>query len=522
MSKTGDVALIGCGTWGKNLLRNLGERVGMVCDPNEETRDWVFSRWAGGYAVGWGMADALRIPSIKAVVIASPPDKHYTHASLALSAGRHVFVEKPMAMTVEQGEQLAQLAKDKGLVLMVGHLMRYHPGFLRLQRLIEDGELGRLRYLYAVRGKLGGLRREPNVLWSFAPHDISMILALVGRMPAMVQALGGAYLHDGVPDVTATSLDFEGVQANLFVNWLHPYKEQRLVVVGEKGIAVFRDGAGADTLMVYPYEVDNGEPVGDEPKRIGVIKQEPLAREMGHFLTCIDYGDEPVTNAAEGLRVLRVLAAAQEAMEHGGAVFPNMNLGRQSDGPEDTEAMDHTWLPVDWETVGECPPPRIEFHLRRCEPKQDGPGVRIHPLAEVETDDIGDGTTIWRWTHVMPGAKIGRNCMIGQGCFIGRDVVIGDGCRIQNGAQIFEGVTLEDRVFIGPGVVFTNDSYPRAGIRTIPEGTLVKSRASIGANATILSGVVIGEGAMVGAGAVVTKHVEDVSTVVGNPARGTA
>ena len=494
-----DIALVGCGTWGKNLLRNLGERVAFVCDSDPEAREWAYTATGGRVYVTGHLEAVLENPGIKAVVIAAPPARHYILADHALRAGKHVFVEKPMAMTVEEGRQLLALAEHRqGLVLMVGHLMRYHPGFRALQELVESGKLGDLRYLYAVRGKLGGVRQEPDVLWSFAPHDISMILALVGKEPFKVQAMGGAYLRPGVPDVTAVDLDFGDVQANLFVNWLHPVKEQRLVVVGDKGIAVFRDGAGADTLVVHPYEVDGREPVPGEPYQIPVERAEPLAREVAEFLDCVDDYRQPLTDGAEGLRVLQVLEDAQRSMREGQSIFANA----RPNPAWYEELIQELQCPVQPEIGEDC-----------CKTM-----YTVHPLAEVETDDIGEGTTIWRWTHVMPGAKIGKGCMIGQGCFIGEGVVIGDGCRIQNGAQLFQGVTLENRVFVGPGVVFTNDRKPRVSLDWRAEPTLVRYQASIGANATIRCGVVIGKGAMIGAGAVVTKDVPAWETWVGNPA----
>ena len=498
-----DIALVGCGTWGKNLLRCLGERVAVVCDADPEAREWAYTCRPDLLVTNLYGTEVLDNEEIKAVVIATPPTVHYAYAIESLRAGKHVFIEKPMAMTVAEGKALVEEAERRGLVLMVGHLMRYHPGFNVLEGLVKSGKLGKLRYLYAVRGKLGGVRREPDVLWSFAPHDISMILALVGKMPFKVQAMGGAYLRPGVPDMTAVDLDFGDVQANLFVNWLHPVKEQRLVVVGDKGIAVFRDGAGLDTLVMYPYEVDGREPVPGESYQVPVDKVEPLAIEVLAFLECVDqnnrYPDrKPLTDGAEGLRVLQVLEDAQRSMQEGRPVF---QCGMEK----------ANWLDRLLEDL-QC---KVEPEIRDC----SEPSYNIHPLAEVETDQIGDGTTIWRWAHVMPGASIGRDCMIGQGCFIGRNVVMGDGCRIQNGAQLFEGVTLEDDVFIGPGVVFTNDRYPKAGVDGLLEGTLVRRCASIGGNATIRCGIEIGPDAMIGAGAVVTKDVPPGATVFGNPAR---
>jgi len=229
---------------------------------------------------------------------------------------------------------------------------------------------------------------------------------------------------------------------------------------------------------------------------VQVARTEPLANEVRHFLDCIDDYGQPLTDGAEGLRVLQVLEDAQLSMKEGLPTF----------GCEKQEYPD-------W----------VELIADALENADEELPYTVHPLAEVETEDIGEGTVIWRWTHIMPRARIGEGCMIGQGCFIGANVVIGDGCRIQNGAQLFEGVTLGDRVFIGPGVVFTNDRHPKLLNSSLDYGwlekTLVRNGATIGANATIRCGVTIGEGATIGAGAVVTKDVPNLETWVGNPAR---
>jgi predicted dehydrogenase len=209
---------------------------------------------------------------------------------------------------------------------MVGHLLEYHPAVLRLRQLIESGELGELRYVYSNRLNLGKVRREENILWSFAPHDIALILRLVGAPPSRVSATGGAYLQSHIADVTVTNLEFPtGVRGHIFVSWLHPYKEQRLVVVGSKKMAVFDDVKRADKLVVYDQGVEfvNGEPVTRKSEGVAEALDpgesgEPLRRQCLQFLKSIETGENPLTDGESGLQVLRVLAAAEQSLAESG------------------------------------------------------------------------------------------------------------------------------------------------------------------------------------------------------------
>jgi predicted dehydrogenase len=228
-------------------------------------------------------------------------------------------VEKPLTLEVEEGERLVELARERRRVLMVGHLLEYHPAVLRLRELIDSGELGDLRYIYSNRLNLGKVRREENILWSFAPHDIALILRMVGSMPSRVSATGGAYLQSHIADVTVTNLEFPtGVRAHIFVSWLHPYKEQRLVVVGGKKMAVFDDVKKADKLVVYDQGVEmvNGEPVMRQHGGLveSLAAGEPLRRQCLQFLDSIQTGERPLTDGESGLQVLRVLDAAERSL----------------------------------------------------------------------------------------------------------------------------------------------------------------------------------------------------------------
>ncbi len=248
-------------------------------------------------------------------------------ARSALQAGKHVFVEKPLAARLEDATTLCEMAERTGRVLMVGHLLRYHPAFARLEAMVRGGELGRLRYLYSHRLRVGNDRREHDALWSLAPHDVSMILALAGAEPQVRSAAGASYLAHGVPDVATVHLAFAGGErAHVFVSWLNPTKEQRLVVVGTRAMAVFDDDRDWDTkLALHRRPIDWGTgrshgPVG-EGTPVAIAAAEPLAVECRHFLECIATGQRPRTDGAEGLRVLRVLSAADRAMRAGEAAI---------------------------------------------------------------------------------------------------------------------------------------------------------------------------------------------------------
>lgn len=316
-SKNPPVAVIGCGYWGKNLVRNF-HRLGAlaaVCDATPTGRATA-AEIAPQVPVVADPDEVLR-GGASGVVIATPAETHYEIASRALRAGKDVFVEKPLALTFEQGAALVRLAEESKAVLMVGHVLEYHPAIVRMRELVESGELGRVRYISSNRLNLGKVRREENILWSFAPHDIAIILRLTGAMPFQVAALGGSYVQPNIADVTVTHLLFDnGVRAHVYVSWLHPFKEQRLVVIGSKKMASFDDVTKRLVLYDQRVEVREGEPVpvkgsGDEVSFGG---DEPLLLECRAFLDAIDTRRPPTTDGASGLRVLQVLQAAQRSL----------------------------------------------------------------------------------------------------------------------------------------------------------------------------------------------------------------
>jgi UDP-2-acetamido-3-amino-2,3-dideoxy-glucuronate N-acetyltransferase len=479
------VAVIGTGYWGKNLVRNfhgLGA-LAAICDADADARD----RMAADYpdVTYFSTVDAvLADPNIDAVAVATPAETHEAVVRQAIEAGRDVFVEKPLCLSVSEGEALIELAAERERILMVGHLLWYHSAVLKLKELVDSGELGRIQYIYSNRLNLGKIRREENILWSFAPHDISVILGLLNEMPERVHTQAGNYLHPKIADVTVSTLAFPGgVKAHLFVSWLHPFKEQKLVVIGDRKMAVFDDVEPDDKLLLYPHSIEwrNQLPVASkaDAEVVPLEMKEPLREECEHFLNCVVSRETPRTDGREGLRVLTVLDRCQQAL--------GIDDGADAQAPTPQE--------VDYQ---------------------------VHPSAFIDDDvDIGSGTAIWHVSHIMSGTRIGRNCRIGQNVVAGPRVSIGDGCKIQNNVSVYEGVTLEEDVVCGPSMVFTNVHNPRSHIPRMDElrPTRVRRGATLGANCTIVCGITIGRGAFIGAGAVVTKDVPDYALVAGVPAR---
>ena len=318
------VAVIGAGYWGKNLIRNFDALgvLAVICDNTQEVLQ-DFSKQYPHASMTDSFETILEDPSIEAIAIASPAEMHYRMVKQGLLADKQVFVEKPLALHEEEGIELHELAQEREKVLMVGHLLQYHPAVIKLKQLVSDGELGKVQYIYSNRLNLGKIRREENILWSFAPHDISVILALAGEMPDRVTSAGANYLHKQVADVTLSSLSFpSGIKAHIFVSWLHPYKEQRLVVVGDRKMALFNDVEPEDKLLLYPHTIEwkDHMPVPDkkEAEKVPLEKKEPLREECQHFIDCITRRLKPKTNGEEALRVLKVLQACQSSLEQEG------------------------------------------------------------------------------------------------------------------------------------------------------------------------------------------------------------
>ena len=477
------IAVIGCGHWGKNLVRNFSE-IGVleyVCDSN-----FIHAKnIAKEYNIKAKSIQDILNSDVNGIVVSTPAEHHSEIAKASLDAGKHVFVEKPISLKVSDAKKLCIIAEQQNKILMVGHLLQYHTAFSKLKELVQIGRLGKLQYIYSNRLNLGKFRNEENILWSFAPHDISMILTLVGDIPEKVLATGAAHLNKNIHDVTTTHLTFKnGVQAHVYVSWLHPFKEQKLVVVGERGMAVFDDGLDwSMKLKLYPHQVNwvNGlpQPQKADFEALSLEPHEPLRDECDHFIDCIKNNNRPRTDGHEGVNVLRVLDASEKSLTKGIVIELENNKREKK---------------------------KFYFHESACID---------------EGSKIGLGTKIWHYSHLLKGTIIGKDCTIGQNTMIGPNVIIGNNCKIQNNVSLYKGITLEDGVFCGPSCVFTNVNTPRAEIERKDEFliTHVEKGVTIGANATIICGNRLGEYCFIGAGAVVTKDVKPHAIMVGNPAK---
>lgn len=330
-----NLGLIGLGTWGKNVLRNFESlrdcKVLLACDSNPDQIKKVQPNYPG-IDFTHKMEEVLEHQKIDAVVIVTPPASHFELAKQALLNDKDVFVEKPMVLEVEKAKEILELSEKRKKILMVGHIMEYHSATLKLKEIIEKGELGKIYYLYATRVNLGKVRDIENALWSFAPHDISMILYLLDKEPLSVSATGKCYIQKekGIEDVVFVTIHFaDGVMAHIHVSWLDPHKERRLTIVGDKKMAVLDDMESSEKIRIYDKGVKTKLDFNTYGEflslRFGDIliprldSFEPLKAECQHFLECVKQRRNPRSDGKDGLRVLKVLASAQKSLERGGA-----------------------------------------------------------------------------------------------------------------------------------------------------------------------------------------------------------
>ena len=479
-----NIIVVGCGYWGKNLVRNFFALKSLygICETNEKTLK-SFQKKYPDLILYKNIQSVLEDKKVDALVIATPAATHYSLTKETLLAEKDVFVEKPIALNYQDGEELVSLAEEKKKIIMIGHILEYHPAVIKLKELIINGDLGNIRYIYSNRLNLGKFRTEENILWSFAPHDISIILHLLGELPENVSAFGGNYLNPNITDVTVTTMNFPGcAKAHIFVSWIHPYKEQKLVVIGDKQMIMFDDVNPKNKLFSYEHKIDWIDripvPRPEEARPIEVEKKEPLYEECQHFIDCISSRKTPKTDGKIGLRVLRILEACQESLKKQGEVI------------------------------------RLN--------KEEKKDYFVHDSSFIDTKvTIGKGTKIWHFSHILENSHVGNNCSIGQNVVIGPNVVVGNNVKLQNNVSVYDGVTLEDDVFCGPSMVFTNVTNPRSHWPRKDEfkKTVVKKGASFGANSTVICGITIGQYSFIGAGALVTKNVPDYALVIGSPAK---
>lgn len=306
------IGLVGSGYWGKNILRNLYELnvLHSVCDFNNkiiEERKKFFPNV--NYSTNYG--DLLGNDDVKAIVIATPAVTHYELARKAILANKDVFIEKPMTTSTKDAEDLVRLTEEKGRIIMVGHILQYHPAVIKLKELISQGVIGDILYLYAHRVNVGKIRTDENVWWSLSPHDISLLLMLINSEPYKTHYQGISFINKGIDDIVLVSLEFEkGIKGHIFVSWWHPNKEQKLVVIGTQGMLIF-DDITKEKLFYYPHKIEwnNGIPQAkkEDVQVIPVENKEPLKEEMIHFIECVKERKKPKTDGYEGLRVMKVL-----------------------------------------------------------------------------------------------------------------------------------------------------------------------------------------------------------------------
>ena len=313
-----DIAVVGCGYWGKNLVRNYFELgvLASICDPNYS----IASTFANKYNIkSCSFAQILDDTDIKGVVLAVPAELHASMAVDAMNKGKHVFVEKPLAMNEAEAEAMITTAKKNKVQLMVGHLLQYHPIFKTIREYVEEGKIGEINYIYSNRLSFGKVRTEEDVIWSFAPHDISMILSLTGQEPEYVSTNAISILQKNIADTATIHLQFKsGLKSHISVSWLHPYKEHKLVIVGQSSMLVFDDTKPwHEKLALYPYEVMSSKNLvnlqNSNLQYIKVLEEEPLKKECQHFLDVVEKDTRPLTDGSEGLRVLKVLSAASRS-----------------------------------------------------------------------------------------------------------------------------------------------------------------------------------------------------------------
>jgi len=473
------IGIIGMGKWGKNLIREFSNFVEIskcVTTGNKDNINWIQKNFPNTQC-SKNISDLLDDNSIDAIIIATPINTHYELAKKALESGKHVFVEKPITLNTKEAEELVKIAKTENKILMVGHLLHYHPAIIKIKEMIKENKIGKIKNITCNRLSLGKFRKFENVLWSFAPHDISVVLDLVRDMPEKVICYGKDHINKGIHDVTNSILFFKNAYVNINVNWLNPYKEQKMSIIGEKGMIIFDDVSKDNKITYFPeyinYSSDiNAEPTPVKNNGINILfndKNSPLTIECQHFIECCKTRKTPTTDGEEGLRVLKVLQNLQNSLT---------NIKEKTFFSHDTAIID------------------------------DGA-------------DIGEGTKVWHYSHICSGAKIGKKCNIGQNVYIAGGVILGDNCKVQNNVSIYSGVEAEDYVFFGPSCVLTNDINPRC--MHSKNGnyikTILKKGVTLGANCTIVCGNTIGEHALIGAGAVICKDVEPNSVMVGNPGK---
>ncbi len=316
------LGIIGAGRWGINHVRTansiLGKNLKYVCDFNPSASEKV-AGISPEIPFTTKLEDIIENPEINAVIIATPAETHYDIAKKALMNGKHLLVEKPITLISTHARELVEIAERKDRKLMVGHVLLYHPAVKKIKQMITENRIGKLQYIYSNRLNLGSIRTEENILWSFAPHDISVMQYLLESNPVYVDAKGATILQSEIEDTTVTYLSYPGnIHAHIFVSWLHPFKEQRLVVIGDEGMVVFEDSLKNDKLKFYPkgFRNVNGslQKFEGDFEIVEFENQQPLAEEQKHFFNSIINNKKPLTDGIHAVEVLEILEKAQACL----------------------------------------------------------------------------------------------------------------------------------------------------------------------------------------------------------------
>jgi predicted dehydrogenase len=327
------LAQVGAGAWGQNHIRIFSSfkdcHLKMCCDKKREVLEKIRATYKQKLKLTEDFGDILEDKKIDAVVIASSAPTHAELAIKALSSGKHVFIEKPLALNLQDGERIVEMAHKFKRILMVGHLLLYHPAVLKLKDYIQSGELGKIFYLYSIRVNLGRIRDEENVLWSLTSHDISVVLFLMEDIPVEVTTKGESYLREGIEDVVFATLKFKNnILAQIHASWLDPHKMRKFTVVGSKKMAVFDDMQPSEKIRLYDKGVDRKVDYQTYAEYLAlrngdinipsINMKEPLQIECQHFLDCIRNNSQPLSSGENGLKTLKVLEAAQSSLNRAG------------------------------------------------------------------------------------------------------------------------------------------------------------------------------------------------------------
>ena len=314
------LAIVGSGKWGFNHVRTalsiLSPSSITVCDNNDSVVNKI-KELSEEVRFTNSLEEVLNDEDINCVIIATPAETHYTLTKQCLSNGKNVLVEKPITLYSSEAKELTELAEKFNKVLMVGHVLLYHPAIIKIKEMLDEGKLGKLQYIYSNRLNLGTIRSEENILWSFAPHDISIIQFFTDSNPTEVYAKGASFLQHEIEDTTLTFLRYpDNVSAHIFVSWLHPFKEQRLVVIGDKGMVVFEDSLEKEKLKFYKKGFQKVEGVLEkfdfDYEVVEIENKMPLVEEQKHFFNCVENNKEPLTNGKHAVEVLKILEESQK------------------------------------------------------------------------------------------------------------------------------------------------------------------------------------------------------------------